>query len=105
MPYKDPEKNRISRRDSTRKTTRERRISALMFLGGRCEHCGFNDARALQFDHINGDGAKHRREMIGHSSWQSSTAVLKHPEMFQVLCANCNWIKRYDKQEHAKRED
>lgn len=30
-------------------------------LGGKCVHCGFKDIRALQFDHINGDGYKEKR--------------------------------------------
>lgn len=77
------------------------RTRALMLLGGRCERCGFNDSRALQFDHVDGNGAKHRREVVGRSSYTMSRHVLKHPGKFQVLCANCNWIKREEKREHT----
>jgi len=65
----------------------------------KCIHCGFNDSRALQFDHIFGDGAK--------DSKTSSTAKMRyyitHPDearkRLQILCANCNWIKRAENNE------
>src|SRR3990167_11370756 len=35
----------------------ETKRKAFKMLGSRCLHCGFNDERALQIDHVNGDGA------------------------------------------------
>jgi len=72
-----------------------------MLLGGKCARCGFDDSRALQFDHVDGRGAKHRREIVGRNSYTMSRHVLKNPTRFQVLCANCNWIKREEKREHT----
>lgn len=61
-------------------------------LGGAlCRKCGFSDRRALQFDHRNGGGHRHRRAMARVRFYRY---ILAHPNKFQVLCANCNWIKR-----------
>lgn len=60
-----------------------------------CKHCGFTDMRALSVDHMAGDGADHRRGGTGSSLYKW---LVHHnfPEGFQVLCMNCQWIKRYD---------
>ncbi len=73
-----------------------------------CRCCGENTFGFLQFDHINGDGADHRRElgMSGGSVEQAKREGRKallggnnfpywlikndFPEGFQILCANCN---------------
>jgi hypothetical protein len=60
---------------------------------------GCNDSRMLQIDHINGGGTKERRELSGH---MIHLKILKmpHPENeYQLLCANCNWAKRFEKGE------
>ena len=62
---------------------------ALMVLGRKCVRCGFDDIRALQIDHINNDGYKENRVKMYHKILRGDT------EGYQVLCANCNWIKRY----------
>jgi len=63
-------------------------------LGGSCAQCGFTDIRALQIDHKNGDGSAQRREIGGlHRMYRD---ILKNPVPYQLLCANCNWIKRYE---------
>lgn len=65
--------------------------------------CGFSDVRALQFDHINGGGNQDLR-IRGTSSMYAF--YIKNPEItkstLQVLCANCNWIKRWEKNEHCR---
>lgn len=69
-------------------------------LGGYvCKHCGFNDPRALQIDHVFADAPK------GQTKGRSVMVyvdVLRTPEKFQVLCANCNWIKRVENREDTK---
>jgi hypothetical protein len=77
-----------------RKRTREK---ALNKLGNKCSRCGFSDERALQVDHINGGGTKEARRI---SSLGIFKRVLKHPEDYQLLCANCNWIKRVENNEY-----
>lgn len=66
----------------SRKGSRERSIE---FLGGKCLHCGYSDHRALQIDHVNGNGRLDR---------SSETKIKSNPDSYQLLCANCNWIKR-----------
>lgn len=69
----------------------------------QCISCGFKDMRALCLDHTNDDGAAHRKKVFGGARKGSSTAMyewLKHngfPKEFQVLCANCNLIKEFER--------
>jgi len=78
--------------------------------GTKCKRCGFDDVRALQLDHIKGDGMKDRKRFKNDQyMW---FYYYDHPEQarkkLQVLCANCNWIKRYENDEsswHTKRKD
>ena len=69
-------------------------------LGDCCARCGFNDRRALQVDHIRGGGAQ-RVKALG--AWGAIDEVLNHSDPvaeFQILCANCNWIKRAERDEN-----
>jgi hypothetical protein len=51
-----------------------------------------NDERALQFDHKEGKGSAERKTgKIGGNRLYYE--IRKHPERFQLLCANCNEIK------------
>ncbi len=64
--------------------------------GGRCKCCGEDELVFLSIDHINGDGATHRRKELKESGmsfyvWLKSKG---YPEGFQVLCMNCNTAKR-----------
>lgn len=71
-------------------------------LGGCCIQCGFDDERALQIDHINGGGSKERKDP-GFSRTNHNRRVLQSflagENKYQLLCANCNWIKRYENNE------
>jgi len=71
--------------------------AAVAKLGGKCCKCGFDDARALQIDHINGGGTREQKRIGGRAIYQR---VLDGYEGYQVLCANCNWIKRTEKDEN-----
>ena len=61
-------------------------------FGKRCIKCGFDDVRALQLDHVNGGGAEERRTKTAVQVWRNA---INHPQYYQMLCANCNSIKRY----------
>ena len=69
-----------------------------------CQHCGFTDIRALCIDHVNGDGAKHRRMLTSNKletkprdggGFNTYLWLRRnhYPEGYQVLCFNCNQIK------------
>jgi len=69
-------------------------------LGNKCVKCGFLDERALQIDHINGGGRKERMNMVGTTFYKFVLeSVLKEENRYQLLCANCNWIKRHENNE------
>ena len=70
----------------------ESRQEIIDHFGGECVQCGFSDSRALQFDHINDDGVADRARWNGAIP---QVQLLLHPEKYQLLCANCNQIKRY----------
>ena len=72
-------------------------------LGNKCAHCGFSDPRALQIDHVNGGG----RQDLGGRSRNNPTyykqvieSAKRREKKYQLLCANCNWIKRHTHNEH-----
>lgn len=97
--------------DSCRSTVKEAKKKVVMevfshYCGGdiKCQKCGFNDIRALSIDHINGDGNKHREE-IGRGGGHDLCYWLRlngYPQGFQILCMNCQFIKRHEKQEYSK---
>lgn len=74
------------------------RAQAVELLGNRCVQCGFSDARALQIDHIEGGGSAERRK-IGTSG--IVRRVINGEPGYQLLCANCNFIKRCEKEEYG----
>ncbi|MFZ3077101.1 MAG: hypothetical protein WA139_01480 [Candidatus Aenigmatarchaeota archaeon] len=89
---------------------RNLRQKILHRLGNKCIRCGFSDWRALQIDHIHGRGNKEfdsfRRNGIIKTN-QYYRKLLKMPlqeltKNYQLLCANCNWIKKYENKEHKK---
>lgn len=74
------------------------RKELLKLAGGiECKSCGFQDWRALQIDHINGNGRKD--DSIRKNQVKFKRDVIENPNKYQVLCANCNWIKRYENNE------
>ncbi len=78
------------------------RSKALDALGSKCVECGYTDVRALQIDHKDGCGRAERRELKSNRNAQNRR-VIAHPELYQCLCANCNWIKRVEQGEYKAR--
>ena len=65
-----------------------------------CQKCGFKDTRALQIDHINGGGNKERKSFRNPSKYYEH--IKSHVDNYQLLCANCNWIKKHEEKEARK---
>ena len=97
--------------DKNRKSQYKIRKEIFQLLGGRCANpfnlphpdwC--NDPRCLQIDHVNGGGKKERISFNGYSSYIKF--ILKEikngSKDYQLLCANCNWIKRHENNEIPK---
>ena len=72
-----------------------------------CVKCGFSNLDALAIDHINEDGAAHRRQLWNTSRGRGGGGIYHwlrargFPSGFQTLCFNCNTIKHMEK----KRQD
>lgn len=75
------------------------RFAAIRKYGGKCSRCGFDDWRALQFDHVNGSGGCERKLQAKNSGSYYEVILSDKTGSFQLLCANCNCIKRHEKQE------
>lgn len=100
--------------DYMRGYNKTKREKSLEILGSRCSNpdCGWinkdgsrgcTDERCLQIDHINGDGPALRKQ-FGNGSLALHADIVKDikHERYQLLCANCNWIKRHINKEHVK---
>lgn len=67
----------------------------LAHYGGQCACCAETTWEFLTLDHINEDGAAHRRELFGTQKAGSSQMYRwakknGYPAIFRVLCFNCN---------------
>lgn len=91
-------------RQKTSFYNRRWRAAALAALGGKCVRCGFDDVRALQIDHVHGDGKGERAsQQYAQGAYYRRVAqeAAKGSGKYQLLCSNCNWIKRYENNEHG----
>lgn len=74
------------------------RIKIMTHLGGvRCVHCGEENFFVLAIDHINEDGYKDRNTRLKRFSYYKGIlemGVEEAKKKYQILCRNCNWMKR-----------
>ncbi len=70
-------------------------VRIIRALGEKCVRCGFDNILALQIDHVNGGGTQHRKSFANNTAYLKY--VLEHADSgeYQILCSNCNWIKRH----------
>lgn len=85
-------------------------------LGSRCcsKDCrwlnedgtfGCTDQRALQIDHKLGGGSQEARDSGSVLAYYRAMAKMSDSDLlekYQLLCACCNWIKRYTHAEHKR---
>jgi len=71
-------------------------------LGRKCCRCGYTDIRALQIDHVNGD-RKREKYKSGTRSYMIHVRnkIKQGSKDYQILCANCNFIKRHEQKEYG----
>lgn len=82
----------------------KKRAEVLAAYGGKCACCGEDGEPFLTIDHVNGNGAEHRRQ-LNNGKWRTVSSDIfygwlrrnNYPEGFQVLCYNCNCAKRTEK--------
>ena|ERR1035437_270351 len=101
-------RNRPAAASWARKQRRRTRDAALSALGGKCIRCGFADSRALQIDHVWGGGlaelrvfGQHQSGYYGRGGYLEHVIQEVHSGKYQLLCANCNWIKRSELREES----
>lgn len=105
--YKKSEKGKLAVKKSNRKCAMfhrlKLRIKIIDMLGGKCANpydvphpdwC--NDQRCLQIDHVNGGGTKMRRIIKNYDEYYRKIIeeIKAGSKNYQLLCANCNWIKK-----------
>jgi len=83
-----------------RRLRHKRRQKILSLFGGKCVRCGFSDWRALQIDHKFGGGG---RKSKGWSQSKLFSDVRANMGEYQLLCANCNAIKKIINKEDTHR--
>ena len=78
----------------------ELRKDVIVLLGAKCAECGYDDERALQIDHILGEGNKDRQQYSSVARYYEHILVNKG-RGYQLLCANCNVIKARERGEYV----
>lgn len=69
-------------------------------FGAKCACCGEQEYQFLTLDHVNNDGADHRRQLSGRGAGTDSVyrelvkTEFAEADRFQILCYNCNCAKR-----------
>ena len=101
--HKNIDKCRNTNRKCRHKRYNEIKQETFKILGNKCcnpfnlphpDWC--NDPRCLQIDHVNGNGAKERKTINSNNlPLYILKAIKSGSKDYQLLCANCNWIKRH----------
>lgn len=81
---------------------RRKRSEVLKRLGNKCSKCGIDDFRVLQVDHVDGGGTEERTRLKKNSHALYKEVMKGKTGKYQLLCSNCNWIKRYENDENRK---
>lgn len=70
-----------------------KRLDLIEIIGGHiCKHCGNEDRRVLQIDHVWGNGSEmplHKSTVLDYYLDNCEIAI----EELQILCCNCHRIK------------
>ena len=96
-------KEKYPERDKEYQRRHRRKLKAevLGHYGGKCACCGEAELMFLTIDHVDDNGADHRRE-VGDGTGFCGAEFYRwlrandYPEGFQVLCANCNCGKQWN---------
>lgn len=83
---KDPEKQRLIRARHYRKW----QDIVFNHYGNGCACCGEDEKTFLSIDHVNNDGADHRKEVGIGVVFYRWIAMNDFPKDLQLLCCNCN---------------
>ncbi len=94
---KDPKAFNEKSRNYMRPKYSELRNQVHKKLGNKCAKCGYDeDTRGIQIDHIKGGGRGEHNKLGWYKYFQK---ILRDQTDYQLLCATCNYIKRYTNKE------
>lgn len=88
-PHIQQPTNKSCHKQRRKRASRQRVIER---YGGACKCCGESNWAFLEFDHINNDGAEHRRQ-VGAKHIVRWIIENNYPDTIQLLCSNCNKAK------------
>lgn len=73
----------------------QRRIKIINHYGGKCACCGEPHFEFLTVDHMNNDGAEHKRKIkqVTIDRWLVAN---NFPDGYQILCWNCNLARHFN---------
>lgn len=97
----DP-KRKLFQNGCRRRGHHRNKIKVLKLYGLKCAYCGEDRYELLTVDHINNDGAKHRKTKeykrlnVGGMYGYLAKSEFR-PDLYQILCHNCNSAKYYYK--------
>ena len=77
-------------KETRRLYAKKLRLDVLQAYGNKCACCGENGYEFLAIDHINGGGAKQRKELGGQNPFYLWLRRNNYPSGFRILCHNCN---------------
>ncbi len=91
--YRCKECASINRKLDTLKLRRK----VLALYGNQCICCGESQYEFLSLDHVNGGGRKHRENINkgGHTFYAWLLKQEYQPNVYQILCHNCNLAKGF----------
>lgn len=72
----------------------QRRMKVLEAYGCKCNYCGYDKPLALEVDHIFNDGRQERKEKKIKDFYRFLIQNNYPKDRYQLLCANCNYIKQ-----------
>ena len=71
------------------------KIEIFEHYGNKCNCCGESIVEFLTIDHVNNDGAEHKRMLNTKDSDRVYKDIQRqgYPDDYQILCYNCNYAK------------
>ena len=88
--------HRVYQNEWQKKKAQEYRRIVIEHYGNKCACCGEEIYQFLSIDHVNNDGAAHKK-LVGASGSAMCRWIIKNhfPVDIQILCYNCNCAKGF----------
>jgi len=96
--YRELQVKSLERKGYKKRYAQDLKTKVIVHYGGKCACCGESNLAFLTIDHVNNDGAEHRKQISscrGGSrfyQWLIKNNFPEEPKL-QVLCWNCNHAK------------